>query len=270
MHERRVLAAMYTMLVGVLFVCAAMFVAVMGLVLTERVVSWQVRQRHNDVAGFIFAVVGITYAVLLGLVVIAVWESYEAARNTTRSEANELAEIFWLADSMPTPEGQQIQSLARSYAEVVVEEEWPTMEQGRRASSPRAWALVDDIREAVQGYEPHTKAGQVLYQEAMDRVHDFADARRMRLEEAEEGIPTILWIVLIVGAVVSVAFTYLFGMENTWAHTLMVAMLAMVIALVLFTVGVMEYPFSGGARIGPGAFELILERFETSKLSDLR
>jgi hypothetical protein len=50
----------------------------------------------------------------------------------------------------------------------------------------------------------------------------------------------------------------------------MVAAVAGVIALVLFTIGALEYPFSGGARVGPGAFELILERFETSKLSDLR
>jgi hypothetical protein len=33
---------------------------------------------------------------------------------------------------------------------------------------------------------------------------------------------------------------------------------------------VMDHPFSGGARIGTGAFELVLNRFETSKLSDLR
>jgi len=50
----------------------------------------------------------------------------------------------------------------------------------------------------------------------------------------------------------------------------MVVSLAGVIALVLFTIGAMEHPFSGGARVGPKAFELILDRFETSKLSDLR
>jgi hypothetical protein len=41
-----------------------------------------------------------------------------------------------------------------------------------------------------------------------------------------------------------------------------------VIGLVLFTIGALEYPFSGGARIGTGAFDLILERFETSELSN--
>jgi len=46
--------------------------------------------------------------------------------------------------------------------------------------------------------------------------------------------------------------------------------LAGVIGLVLFTVGALEHPFSGGARIGTGTFDLILERFGTSRLSHLR
>jgi hypothetical protein len=67
----------------------------------------------------------------------------------------------------------------------------------------------------------------------------------------------------------TVGFAYLSGLESTWAHMLMVASLAGVIALVLFTIGAMDHPFSGGARIGTDAFELVLNRFETSKLSDL-
>ena len=59
----------------------------------------------------------------------------------------------------------------------------------------------------------------------------------------------------------AIGFTYLFGMESTWAHRLMVLSLAALIGLVLFPIGALEYPFAGGARIGTGAFDLILERF---------
>ena len=104
----------------------------------------------------------------------------------------------------------------------------------------------------------------------LDQVQRLADARRMRLVAAEEGVPGVLWSVLIFGGIAAVSFTYLFGLENTWAHRLMVVILAAVIGLVLFTIGAMEHPFSSGARIGTEAFDLILERFETSKLSDLR
>jgi hypothetical protein len=45
--------------------------------------------------------------------------------------------------------------------------------------------------------------------------------------------------------------------------------LALIISSVLFTIGVLEYPFSGGVRVGPEPFEVVLERFESSKLSEL-
>jgi len=58
------------------------------------------RQRHNDVAGFIYAALGMIYAVLLALLVIAVWGEYQAADETVEQEANAAAEIFWLGNRL--------------------------------------------------------------------------------------------------------------------------------------------------------------------------
>jgi Protein of unknown function (DUF4239) len=266
---------MMTVVYGVLVVGGASLAAVLGLMLVQSLVPASVRKGHNDVAGFIYAALGVIYAVLLALVVIAVWEEAARARVTVESEANALAEIFWLAHQYPEHEGHHLQELCRSYAEEVVHEEWPLMEQGKpplmdqTRAVPRGWTLIDDIRATLQGYEPHTEAEQELYAEGLDQVQRLADARRTRLVAAEESLPAVLWVVLVAGGIVTVGFTYLFGLENTWAHRLMVAALAGVITLVLFTIGVLDHPFSGGARIGTGAFELVLNRFETSKLSDL-
>jgi hypothetical protein len=254
-------------------VCLA---ALGGLELVQHLVPARSRQPHNDVAGFIYAALGVIYAVLLALVVIAVWEEYEAASETVEQEANALAEIAWLAHRFPEPEGTHIQELCRSYAHEVVDKEWPLMEQAQAPlmtqveQTPTGWTLIDEIRANLQEFQPRTQADQQLYAEGLDQVQRLGDTRRMRLVAAEEGIPAVLWAVLIFGGVAAIGFTYLFGMENTWAHRLMVLTLASVIGLVLFTIGALEHPFSGGARIGTGAFDLILERFETSKLSDLR
>jgi uncharacterized protein DUF4239 len=253
---------------GLLVVSLSVLVAVAGLVLVQRLTPLTMRKRHNDVAGFIYAVVGVSYAVLLGLVMIAVWERFAEARDTTHRESSELAEVFWLAHRLPEAEGVHIQEQARSYAEVVVEEEWPLMKEEGQAS-PRAWQLLDEIRLSLQDLEVSTAADEVLYQQGLQRVHDVNDARRARLVDAEEGIPAILWVVLVVGGVIVVGFTYLFGMDSSLVHMLMVAAVAGVIALALFTVGTLDYPFGGGVQVGPEAFELILWRFESSSLSDL-
>jgi len=252
---------------GLLIVAVAMLIAVGGLVLVQRLVSTERRRQHNDVAGFIYAVLGVAYAVLLGLMLIAVWERWNAAEATTADEANELAGIFWFAHTLPQPEGRHIQELARTYAQVVVEEEWPSMQQGR--SSPKAWATLDELRGTILGLNPTAGAQQVRYNQILEQLHGLGDGRRERLLVVGEGLPTILWVVLILGGVITVGFTYLFGLDNTRVHLLMVAALAMIISLSLFTVAALDQPFQGDVRIHPAAFEQVLERFHESKLSDL-
>ena len=260
-----------TVFFGVLVVIGACLLAAAGLELVQRLVPAEKRQEHNDVAGFLYAVVGVVYAVLLALLVIAVWEQYQKANETVEGEANTVADIAWLAHQLPETERYQLQELAHAYAQEVVEEEWPLMEQGieGQRGTPDAWNLIDDMRATLQGFEPSTAAEQNLHAEGLDQIDRLGDDRRIRFVAAEEGIPGVLWAVLVFGAVVAVGFTYLFGLQNSWAHRLMVMSLTAVIALVLFTIGVMEHPFSGGASLEPEAIELILERFETSKLSDL-
>ncbi|MGH3147927.1 MAG: hypothetical protein ACRDTR_19220, partial [Rubrobacter sp.] len=120
-----------TVIYGVLFVGGIAAAALIGFEVVNRLVPVESREQHNDVAGFIYAALGVIYAVLLALVVIAVWEEFGQANDTVEQEANATAEIFWLAHRLPEPEGVRIQELTRSYAEEVVHTEWPLMEQGQ-------------------------------------------------------------------------------------------------------------------------------------------
>jgi Protein of unknown function (DUF4239) len=251
-----VIAALY----GVLFVFLSVLLAVGGLALVQHLVPWQVRRQHNDVAGFIYAVLGVVYAVLLGFVTIAVWEDFQAAKGTANSEANDLGELFWLAHEFPEPQRDKVQELTHSYARVVVDEEWSLMEQGH--ASPRAWTLVNEMRSSIYGFDPKTQAELARYDEGLVLVRDLVDQRRLRLLEASEGIPYILWGVLLIGGIIVVGFTYLFGLENTQSHTLMIALLAAVISIVLFTIHALDHPFSGITRVDRDAFEAVLRTMD--------
>src|ERR671920_1863142 len=201
-----------TVVFGVLVVIGVCLAAAAGLEVVQRLVPSEKRLEHNDVAGFLYAVVGVIYAVLLALLVIAVWEHYQKARETVESEANAVADIAWIAHRLPEPEHHELQEDARSYAQEVVDNEWPLMEQGLGGvqSLPEGWDLVDDIRATLQEFEPSTVAEQELYAEGLDRIQRLGDDRRLRLVAAEEGMPGVLWAVLVFGGVVAGGFTYLF------------------------------------------------------------
>ena len=234
-------------------------VAVVGLVVVQRLVPPDRREEQNDVAGFIYAVLGVAYAVLLAFMLIAVWQDYNTAQTNVESEAHELAGVYFLASQLPESERTRVQDLARTYARVVVEQEWPTMEQGQ--TSPRADSLLRQLRLELLEFDPHTKGEQVLYERGLTHVHDAVDARRSRLLEVREGIPNLLWVVLVVGGVITVSFTYLFGLKSNRTHALMVAALTLLICGILFTIGEFNNPFSGVVEIRPEAFKEMLGSF---------
>jgi hypothetical protein len=64
--------------------------------------------------------------------------------------------------------------------------------------------------------------------------------------------------------VITVSFTFLFGLETPWLHMLAVAALTVVVTLIIYTVGVLDYPFDNRLQVGPDAFELVLGSIEES------
>jgi hypothetical protein len=253
---------MNTTILGILVVSLALSIAVAGLLLVRRLTSLNLHEEHNAVAGFIYSMLGVAYAVVLGFVLISVWEQYEEASQRVDQEAAALVAVYFHANVMPDSERRQIQHLAKSYAQVVIDEEWPMMQDGQ--SSPHAWALMDQIRQRLQNTEHSTTAEQVPYDHGLARAHELADARRLRLFESHTRIPTILWIILLAGGVITVGFTYLFGLASTRVHTLMVVALTAVVTSILFTIYTLEHRFSGDTGLTPAAFEEALNRFEGS------
>jgi high-affinity Fe2+/Pb2+ permease len=72
-----------TLHIGEAAVEVAAVVAVMALAVAlhafiQRRFKSEVLRKHNDVAGFVFTAAGVIYAVVLGFVVVVVWEKYDA------------------------------------------------------------------------------------------------------------------------------------------------------------------------------------------------
>ncbi|MGH9173192.1 MAG: hypothetical protein ACRD1H_02475 [Vicinamibacterales bacterium] len=116
---------MSMLLIGVFVTIAGMAVAVAGLIGVRRSVELSLLQDHHDVAGFFIGIIGVLYAVLLAFVVIVVWEDFNDASRTVDNEANELSDIYWLANGLDTANRDRVQEAVRSYAASVVDDEWP-------------------------------------------------------------------------------------------------------------------------------------------------
>jgi hypothetical protein len=250
-------------IVGVLVVSVSVLLALTGLLLVNRLVPEARRSSSNVGGGLIFRPVSGVFAILIGFTAFLVWQQYHTAHVTAQREASELAAIYWHAEELPNSQRQQVQQNARSYARVVIEEEWALMGQGQE--SYKAWATVDKLRRTLDGFEPSTAAEETLHTRQETLVDDLLNDRRLRLLQSHEGLPPVLWTALLSGTLVLVGYTYFFGLQDFRAHMLMVGMLTALIVTVLFTIKSLEYPFSGDMRVEPSAFELELNRFESDR-----
>lgn len=114
----------YTLL-GVLMVLGPAVFAVVGVMVSRKVLHGKVVEGHNDVCVPIFLNAGVLFAVLLGFMVVAVWESYDAAKATAATEAAALVPLYRATYALPKESGDVMRERAREYVEQVIKDEWP-------------------------------------------------------------------------------------------------------------------------------------------------
>ena len=109
---------------------------------------------------------------------------------------------------------------------------------------------------------PKTGVQSALCADALGRIDVLRENRGLRTIEVREGIPSVIWVVMVSGAVITVGFTYLFAMRSFKLHAVATGALTVVVILLLFTIGVLDHAYDGDVRVGPEAFELALKEMK--------
>ena len=223
--------------------------------IVQRVVKHEKLSPHNAVTGVVLTVIGTLYAVILGFVVVVVWQGYTTASDVVSSEANALAKVYRLARGVPEPARSTIRRNISDYAQTVLTKEWPRM-ASTGESDRQAGAIAQGIANEVVNLEPATNAQTNLQAAMLAALGQFLDDRRSRLTYLRPRIPGILWGVLIFGGVVLLALTFLIGLESRAVQLVMTGALAAMIAISIVTVFDLQSPLEGANHVNPTAWEI--------------
>jgi hypothetical protein len=231
-------------------------VAVTGLIIIRRFYPHYKCKPHNDIAGFIFATLGVIYAVLLAFTVIITWQDFDKAQDITINEASCIASLYRDAAPFPAEFRAKLKNELTAYVNTIVSEEWQMMAQGNR--SENAQKIQENLWKFYAGFQPKNETQKIFLAESVQKMNQASEMRRQRIVYAGQGIHPLLYFVLFAGSFITIAFTMLFGTENIIPHLIMTSLLAAMIAITLFTVMAMDYPFTGDISIGPDVFTSIL------------
>jgi hypothetical protein len=230
-----------------------------GLSLLTRAIYGVDRLRlNNEVAGFKFAVVGVFYAVMLAFVVIAVWEDFRRTEAAVRDEAKAAVDLHRVTFALPVEGGAEIRKHLLDYANDVREYEWPTMAIGE--PSDVVGEDLDRLSRAVFDVKPQSWQELALYQDSLRLLAVMTDNRNERLDSSDGSMPGILWLVLIVGGLITLGYPAFFGSTNLVAQILMTGALAVLVALAMLLGLAFDYPFTGEVHISAFPFDQALRQ----------
>ncbi len=210
----------------------------------------------NDVAGFIIAVVGSLYAVLLGFMTVIVWTHYEAARLRVWDESASVADVWHDAVGLPPALSRRVRHDMLEYSNTMIDKEWPAMRSG--GFSVVGDELIMDAATVVGQFAPKTSAQSNAQAAIIERLNEVHDARGARLASNADGMPAFQWAVLWIGAIVVLAFCYLFSVSHLNAHMLMTGSVSVLIATMFVLIFELQLPFRTDIGIKPQAWQALI------------
>jgi hypothetical protein len=226
-----------------------------GLVLVRRRMPAEKLKPQHEVAGYIVAVVGVMYAVLVASVVVMAWTQFDATRRDVEHEAGAVANLIRVAEGLPAAERLRLELAIAAYVKNVLEDEWPAMADNR-LSLPTQRAL-DTLWGTVRDAQLTSAHDLLLQDKLLDLVESVTELRRSRLTAASDGLSWLLWLVLIAGAAITIAYCYFFGVAQPKAQFILVGLLALMICLDLFLIAAVDLPFTGVLVVKADAFALL-------------
>ncbi|MBS1955056.1 MAG: DUF4239 domain-containing protein [Cyanobacteria bacterium SZAS-4] len=247
---------------AVLLVFGFVGVALVGQFVVNRFVKIDVLEQHHSAGEAMMGVVGTLFSVLLGFMIASAMSKYQDAQMYGQLEASNVASVFRVARGMSDIDRPRLRQMCRAYVNDVINNEWPMME--RREKINHGWVTYQDLWEAVVATVPENDRQSNLQQGMIASMQALGEQRRARILLASTEMPHALWLIVLAGALITVAFTYVFASQFHHVQGAMTTLVAAAMALNIWLLAAYSTPYSGELKIKPAMFELVRDSVMTA------
>ncbi|MEU6342672.1 hypothetical protein ABZ883_17215 [Streptomyces sp. NPDC046977] len=195
-----------------------------------------------DVIEYMTMMIGVVYAIVLGLAIAGVWEGRGAAEDAARREAQALHEVQERVQVYPAAVRDRVREDIDTYVSYVVDKEIPYMVKNGD-NTQRGSELLGVVRRDVTAFEPRTPLANQAYQPVVDQVAAADDARNARADSSAPTMPGVVWFGLIVGGLVAVGLIFTLQIRRSRRELLLAGLYSALIAFLLFLIWDFNAPY---------------------------
>lgn len=243
------------LLIAMAAVCA---VVVTVVVLRQRRISEDDDPSETpDVIEYMVMMIGVIYAIVLGLAIAGVWEGMGGAQADVLAETQALHEVKVRVQVYPPDVRDKVRADVDAYAAFVADKEWSYMRHHGELS-PRGTELLNQVRTDVTTFDPKSDLAAQAYQPVVDEVAAADTARASRGQSAGSTMPGVVWFGLITGALVTVGLIFTLQIRRSAKELLLAGLFSALIAFLLFLIWDLDAPFGSGLAVSSDLFRQLL------------
>jgi hypothetical protein len=212
--------------------------------------------RSPEQAAYFGTQIWLVYSLILSLVAVGGWSEYQGASEKVSREVATMEVLQRRAALYPEPMRTEMDSLIRDYAHVVASQEWPEQKAGRHPSAAKGqFARLNLL---LGDFEPTNLPDQMVHAETLRELTTASEARRSRIHATASGLPSVVWLVVIVGAGLALTgATFFVTVDDKALHMTLVAIMAAFVGLVVFVTIALDHPFQGSVTPSDMPFRTI-------------
>jgi hypothetical protein len=209
--------------------------------------------------------IGSSFGLLLGLLVVFGANHYTSARSEAEDEATAVVAMFDEVGVFPPATREHAEHSIVCYIRSVIEDDWKAMERGQGTDAIETRRAGGRVLRAIHTLPLSPERFESAASQATTEMIDARRSRQQLLFLSRPAIPTVLWVVIFVGAAVLV---FLITGDLVARPETKVAGLVAVAVMLTVVIGVLvslDRPFSPLARIDPTAMQRALELLGTDQ-----
>lgn len=254
----------YPLVTGVAIIVALCVYAVVGLLLVRRRVLPRLRieQADSEFTGAMLQSVMVFYGLAVALIAVTVFETYSETTKVVTGEATALNLIYRDVTGYPEPLRSDLQKRLRDYTKYVIDEAWPLQQQGKIPSG--GFGHMTLFQEALDKFEPVTEGQKLRHGETLRAYNSLIQSRRLRLDAVGTVLPTVMWVVILIGALIGLSASFFFKVHDARLHLIEVQLLAVFIGLIILMIITLDRPFRGNLGIRSDPYQSVYDQLMES------
>jgi Protein of unknown function (DUF4239) len=235
--------------------------SVLGLYIVRILVPLATLKKNHEVAGFTFGVLGAFYGLLLAFVIVAAWERFDRANANVEEEGVALISLYRLSKGFSAPTASDMQHAIRVYTHRLIDVEWPDMANSK-------FSTIDDsvgtlpLWQIVATYKSEDPRQTLLVDKSFDQLSKLTEETSLRYLYSKEDLPSVVWLVIYAGLLITIGFSYFFGLETFASQALMCAIFSTLLGLTILAILELAHPYQGSVVVSSQPLQYALSRMD--------